>query len=72
LIQLEELKLAESLRVADAFRPMIQEMEDYLNTATDKESSYLHNPFAEKIVAIAKQVSTAVKVDLNQANTADA
>ena len=66
LIQLQEMKLKQSLLAAEPFRPMLKEMEDYLQQANANELSCLLNPFAERLVAISKQVFSAVKSELNR------
>jgi hypothetical protein len=66
LVQFQEMKLDQSLLAAEAFRPMIKEMEDHLQQAEANETSYLYNPFAERLVALSKQVFSTVKSELNK------
>jgi len=64
LLQLEEMGLRQSLLVADAFRPMIAEMEDYLAKQPKPELAHLNDPFAERLVALSKQLGSAVRSEL--------
>ena len=50
LVQLEEMGLAQSLRAADAFRPMLKEMEVPVR-GSEPELAHLNDPFAERLVA---------------------
>jgi hypothetical protein len=70
LIQLEEMKLEQSLRIAEAFRPMVKDMEDYLRHAQKPQLARLNDPFAEQLVALAKQVALAVRNELGSAEPA--
>lgn len=66
LIQLQEMQLEQSLLAANAFRPMLQEMEDHLQRTDATTASYLFNPFAERLVTVAKQVASAVRSELSE------
>jgi hypothetical protein len=65
LILLQDLGLEQSLRLAEAFRPIIQEMETFLQQP-NAEHSYLHHPFAERLATISKQVYSAVRSEMNK------
>lgn len=64
LVQLEEMGLAQSLRVADAFRPMLAEMEQYLARQPKPELAHLTDEFAERLVVLSKQLGSAVRGEL--------
>ena len=65
LVQLEEMGLAESLRTAETFRPMLAEMEDFLGRQAKPEVAQLNDGFAERLIGLAKQLGTAVRSDLS-------
>ncbi len=67
LVQLEEMGLGESLRVAEAFRPMLKEMEEYMARQAQPQLAYLTDPFAERLIALSRQVGTAVRTELGMA-----
>ena len=64
LVQLEEMGLAQSLQVAEPFRAMLAEMEDYLAKQPKPELAHLNDPFAERLVALSKQLGSAVRSEL--------
>jgi hypothetical protein len=64
LVQLEEMGMQRSLAVAEAFRPMLAEMDGYLARQTKPELAHLNDPFAERLVALAKVVGSAVRSEL--------
>ena len=64
LVQLEEMGLAQSLREAEAFRPMLAEMEDYLARQSNPQLAHLTDPFAERLVALSKHLGSAVRSEL--------
>lgn len=64
LIQLQELGLAQSLAVAEGFRPMLAEMENYVNQTPAPAAAVLQDHFANKLALLAKQVALAVKQEL--------
>jgi len=70
LVQLEEMGLAQSLRAAEAFRPMLAEMEDYLTRQSKPQFAHLADPFAERLGALSKQVGSAVRNELGMAGPA--
>jgi hypothetical protein len=65
-VLLRELGFEQSLQAASAFQPMVQELEAYLQQPNAAENSFLHHPFAERIVVLAKQVHSAVRSEMNQ------
>ena len=64
LVQLEEMGLPKSLREAEPFRPMLAEMEAYLSRQPTPQLAHLNDPFAERIVALAKHLGSAVRSEL--------
>ena len=64
LIQLQEMELEKSLEMAEHFRPMLKEMEDYLAQAPNPETTFLNDHFADRLVAIARQVALVLKPEL--------
>ena len=64
LAQLQELGLAESLRAAEPMRPMLAAMEDYLAKQPNPQQAYLTDQYADRLVALAVQVGTAVRTEL--------
>ena len=64
LIQLQELKLEQSLRTAEPFRPMLSEMEDYLSRTKEPQLAHLNDKFADRLVALSKVVASAVRSEL--------
>jgi hypothetical protein len=67
LIQLAEMGLGESLRDAEPFRPMLTQIEDYLSQVKSPQEAHLNDPFAERLVAIAKRLASAVRKELGTA-----
>lgn len=61
---LEELKLKKSLETAAAFRPLIQEVVEFMASSADPNGVYLQDHFADKVVKIADDVTTAVKDEI--------
>jgi hypothetical protein len=70
LVQLQELGLEQSLRVAEPFRPMLKEMEEYLARAPKPQLAYLTDPFAERLAVLAKQLGSAVRTELGMVSVA--
>ena len=68
LVQLEEMGLARSLGIAEPFRPMLKEMEDYLARLKPTQSAFLNDPFAERLVALSQHVGSAVRSELGMAD----
>jgi hypothetical protein len=64
LVQLEEMGLEQSLRAAEPFRAMLAEMEGFLTRQQKPELAHLTDPFAERMVALAKVVGSAVRTEL--------
>jgi hypothetical protein len=64
LVQLQEMKLVESLQAAEPFRPMIQEMEGYLAGVKTPRLARLTDQFAERLVAVSKQVTSVIRTEL--------
>ena len=54
--------------MAEAFHPMLKEMEDYLSRQSQPELAYLSDGFAERLVALSKQVGSAVRSELGMAH----
>ena len=67
LFLLEEMKLGQSLAAAGGFRPLLQEMETFLATQKRPEGAFVQDPFAERLVIVAKQVAGAVRQELANA-----
>jgi hypothetical protein len=66
LILLEEMKLEKSLEVAANFRPMLQQMEEYLASNPNPQTAFLQDHFANTLVAIAKQVAMVMKPEMGE------
>lgn len=64
LIQLEEMGLQESLSAAEAIRPMLAQVESFINENPTSSSIVLQDGFADKLVGIAKQISLVLKQEL--------
>ena len=64
LVQLEEMGLTQSLATTEPLRPMLKEMEDYLAREPKPELARLNDPFAERLVALSKQLGSAVRNEL--------
>ena len=69
LVQLQDLGLASSLRVAEPFRPMLKSMEDYLSRQPNPRAAYLTDAFANRIVALAVQIGMTVRSELGTASS---
>ena len=59
LAQFEELQLPLSGKAAAPFGPMLKEMEDYLSTSKTPGATLLNDLFAERLIAVARQVILA-------------
>jgi hypothetical protein len=70
LVQLQEIGLEQSLRMAEAYRPMLKEIEDYLATTTAPQAAFLNDQFAERLAVLAKQLGAAVRSELGMAGIA--
>jgi hypothetical protein len=64
LIQLEEMELKTSLQIAEHYRPMLQDMEEYLDKNPNPQTAFLLDHFADRLVEIAKHLAIALKQDL--------
>ena len=64
LIQLEEMDLKASLEIAEHYRPMLNEMDNYLGQTTNPETAFLLDHFADRLVEISKHLGVALKQDL--------
>ena len=64
LIQLQELKLEQSRRAAEPFRPMLSEMEDYLSRTKEPQLAHLNDQFADRLVVLSGVVASAVRSEL--------
>jgi hypothetical protein len=64
-VQLEEMGLEQSLKVAEAFRPMLAEMEVFLSRQAKPQFAHLNDGFAEKLVGMARQLGSAVRSELS-------
>ena len=67
LIQLDEMNLSQSLQVAEAFRLMLPEMENFLAKIDAPRTAHLTDTFAQRLVVIAKHVVMAVRSELGTA-----
>ncbi len=67
LIQLQEMGLAESLQVAEAFRPMLGQIEEYLAQVKSPQEAHLTDPFAERLITISRLLVSTVRKDLGTA-----
>jgi hypothetical protein len=67
LIQLQEMGLAESLQVAEAFRPMLGQIEEYLAQVKSPQEAHLTDPFAERLVTISRLLVSTVRKELGTA-----
>lgn len=65
LIQLEEMELKASLELAEHYRPMLKDMEEYLSKNPNPETAFLLDHFADRLVEIAKHMAIALKQDLS-------
>ena len=61
LLQLESLGLKETLAAAAPLVPMVEEMEQALKAAPNRNAVTLRDHFAERLVEIAKVVGLALK-----------
>lgn len=68
LIQLEEMGLGQSLAAADQLRPMLGQVEAFINENPTSSSIVLQDGFANKIVMAAKQISLVLKQELAARN----
>ena len=64
--QLEEMKLDKSLRVAEGFRPMLEQMQKFLEKTAIPETALFQDQFAENLAVISKQVAIALEAELGE------
>ncbi|MGI8982243.1 MAG: hypothetical protein ACR2FY_23680 [Pirellulaceae bacterium] len=65
LLQLEALELAEAQAAAAPLCPMVQEMEQALAAAPDRNGVTLRDHFSERIVGHARLIGLAIKQELS-------
>lgn len=65
LTQLEALELPEALAAATPLRPMVEEMEQALVAAPNRNGVTLRDHFAERIVGHARLIGLALKQELS-------
>jgi hypothetical protein len=65
LLQLEELQLPEAQAAAAPLGPMVQEMEQALAAAPNRNAVTLRDHFAERIVGHARLIGLALKQELS-------
>ena len=66
-VLLGEMGLANSARAAAPFAPMLKEIDEYLARVPSPQEAILNDPFADRLVAIAKQLALAVRRELGTA-----
>ena len=66
LILLEEMQLEKSLEMAEHFRPMLAQMEEYIEKTPQPNAAFLQDHFADRLVAIARQVSMVLKPEVGE------
>jgi hypothetical protein len=64
LIQLEEMRLQQTLTAAAEFRPMLAQVEAYISQQPNPGAIVLQDGFANRLASVAKQVSLALKLEL--------
>ena len=64
LIQLQEMSFAESLQVAEAFRPMLGQIEEYLAQVNSPQEAHLTDPFGERLITISRLLVSTVRKEL--------
>ena len=65
LVQLRELELPLCCQAAAPLPPMLKEMEDFLSKSPSPRTARLNDPFAQRLVVVAKQVILAARRDLS-------
>ena len=65
LVQLQELQLPLSSQAAAPFHPMLREMEEFLAKSPAPRAAFLNDPFAQRLIVVAKQVILAARRDLS-------
>ena len=66
LILLEEMQFEKSLEIAEHFRPMLAQMEEYLATNPNPNATFLQDHFADRLIAISKQVAMVLKPEMGE------
>ncbi len=66
LSALERLQLAQAVEAAKSWRPMADEMREYLRKSEKPDTAVLQDPFADQLVAIARHVAAKLEADLAQ------
>jgi hypothetical protein len=69
MIQLEEMKLVSTLAAAKPFPAMLREMEEYAARVEKPQAAYLNDQFADRLVALTKQLATPLKLELSAATS---
>lgn len=64
LARLEQMELVKPLAAAAELRGMLPQMQDYLGKLSKPDIAVLQDPFAERLVAVCKQVVAAVEAEL--------
>jgi hypothetical protein len=64
LVQLAEMKLEKSLEIAQNYRPMLEQMEEYLEKSPNPAGAFLQDHFADALVAITKQLAMVLKPEM--------
>jgi hypothetical protein len=64
LIQLEDMDLKASLEIAEHYRPMLKDMEEYLAKNPNPQTAFLLDHFADRLVEISRHLTVALKQDL--------
>ena len=64
LIQLDEMRLPQTLAAAAEYRPMLAQIEAFTSQSPIPGSVVLQDSFANKLVSVAKQVSLVLKHEL--------
>ncbi len=74
LAQLDDLDLPRSLEAAAPVQPMLQEMEQFMSQVPPQQQPQitLQDPFADRLVAIARQLSLVVRQEASEKTTAAA
>jgi len=65
LIPLKEVGLEQSLKMAEAFRPMLAEMESFLTRQAKPQFAHLNDNFAERQIVLSRQFGSAVRTELS-------
>lgn len=66
LASLENLELTQSLTAAEPYRPMLQQMVDYMAQGPAPRSTVLLDPFADRLAGLAVELGPLVEAELGQ------